>query len=987
MTQLSIDDFRSFFAAVNAGREPFPWQARLAEEAAARMADGHSDILPDLLDVPTGAGKTSVIDVVTFLQALESAQPPAQRVVPRRTVFVVDRRVVVDQVDEHVRRLAAQLRERVAEDGVVGEVARALKALHGSDREPPVKTGTLRGGIERDESWARRPDVPAVITSTVDQVGSRLLFRGYGVSDSAKPIQAGLLGADTLIVLDEVHLSTPFAETLRMLGERYIDAGEVAIPRRWLVMELSATPHSKSTRRVFTLGPDDRDPKMAPSLSSRLAARKPTRLVEVSITEHDDAKFARTVTQLVQQVMAGGDHKRVLVVCNRVSRAAECAQSIAQAAEDEKPRELRDAQVELLTGRMRAVERDAVLYRVVPLVAAGAPEPQHPIILVSTQSIEVGADFDFDALITECASLDALRQRFGRVDRLGSCADRGIEPQGVVIARRSEVKSNASDPIYGTSLGATWRALAACATATGKKGERWIDFGAGFPQHLVGDPALLPDRGHAPFLFPQHLDAWSHTSPIPDPDPDPALWLHGLEPSDPDVAIVWRADVTAERLARADEDDVALASLVDAVTAIPPGPSETLSLPVSHVRAWLDRPDAPLTVADADAETLPKADNAPELNRQVLIWRGGSSSVSGAARIRPGDVIVVPADYGGIGALGTWDPRSTLPVVDEAEVDQVGPMRRRPVLRVNSEVLGLPVPHLVDGESTTETRLRVREFLDSAAASAAAGDWPDARLTTIEYLRRPSARVRVTRDDDGWIVASATRAAGDAGGGDSASFVGASSEGSSFAAVRVSLEEHTRGVADMARTLARNCGLPPAVADDLALAAALHDVGKLDPRFQAMLAYPDPAPVEPLGKSRHGNDRRLRDRARAMSGLPDRFDHAVAGLAILKAHPDMLDAAHDPDLVQHLISSHHGQCRPFARPIVGSHAVPINAVWKGTVIDLPAGPSKPEFDPAVGERFVDLVRRYGWYGVAHLEAIMRLADWYQSEQEQLAGGV
>ncbi len=78
-----------------------------------------------------------------------------------------------------------------------------------------------------------------------------------------------------------------------------------------------------------------------------------------------------------------------------------------------------------------------------------------------------------------------------------------------------------------------------------------------------------------------------------------------------------------------------------------------------------------------------------------------------------------------------------------------------------------------------------------------------------------------------------------------------------------------------------------------------------------------------------------------------------------------LAGAHDPELVRHLVASHHGCARPF-------FPVPEGSSLADPVVRLDGG---------VAERFWALTRRYGWYGLAYLEAILRLADHRQSESE------
>jgi CRISPR-associated endonuclease/helicase Cas3 len=85
------------------------------------------------------------------------------------------------------------------------------------------------------------------------------------------------------------------------------------------------------------------------------------------------------------------------------------------------------------------------------------------------------------------------------------------------------------------------------------------------------------------------------------------------------------------------------------------------------------------------------------------------------------------------------------------------------------------------------------------------------------------------------------------------------------------------------------------------------------------------------------------------------------------------------DLVLHLVASHHGRCRPFA-PVVGGEGEVRWNTWRLTreqAKELAAH----RIDSGVADRFWRLTRRYGWWGLAYLETLLRLGDWKASKGE------
>jgi CRISPR-associated endonuclease/helicase Cas3 len=998
VTSLSTSNFGTFHAAVHGGKPPFAWQQRLLEQIVRDKA------WPRVLDLPTGAGKTTCIDIALFALALDATNEAAERWCPRRVAMVVDRRIVVDQVAERGRFILRAL--LTSTDPIVVEVASRLRSLTRTGEEP-LGVFTLRGGMPKDDGWARTPDQPLVVASTVDQVGSRMLMQGYGVSQGMKPVHAGLLANDTLLLLDEVHLSEPFRQTLDQLARLRTRFSATGVKTRFAHAFLSATPGAGSTT-PFSLRDDEKKPDSP--LGPRLYASKPVRLVEVD----DRTTLERECVDQAKGLLER--HRTIAVVVNRVVSASVVARQLGEMLGT-------DAKVTLLTGRMRPLDRDDVLRELRPAVQTGRERSDDgpKRVIVGTQCIEAGADFDFDALVTESASLDSLRQRFGRVDRLG----RYKKAEGRIV----HDKSAKDDPIYGKAIAETVKWFKAQAKERPKKlkdelrklkceakklkGEAkqqaeaqiariaLVDFGVLALKVPTGDDLtkLLAPKPSAPTLLPAYLDLWAQTSPAPSQLPDVSLWLHGPSAGPADVQVLWRADLSEEVL-RPEQVEAATAI----VAAVRPSSLEAMSLPFVTARAWLAN-QSTRDLGDTEGATPDHSDEPKTAGRRALRWRGDESEIVCAQSdsepsLKPGDTIVVPASYGGI-RRGCFDATSTEPVQDCAEQAELF-ARARPVLRLHPIVvdkLGLSLP-LDDPDEA-------RAALGLLASN---GDWPAWKRLWAEKLAKRHGSL-VVPGEPSWTVIEARRVPLAAlrevlqpeetleDG------VELTTDGDdSFHAGRaVSLAEHSADVETFAREYATRCGLGAGLAEHVAIAAWLHDIGKADRRFQLMLRggseiefFKDETPwaksaMPPGARAAHR-------RAQEKSGYPRGTRHEVQSLAMLQGQLEVIkeglkkaDATKEPDLdlVLHLVASHHGYCRPFAPAVVDVSPVDVtlakhasNTFGKIDFASTTSCNGLHRLDSPLADRFWALVAKYGWQELCWLEAILRLADHRASEEEQ-----
>ena len=765
-------EFEESFRALT-GHDAYPWQKRLYRDwfMAGRV--------PSAISLPTGTGKTSTMAL--WLLACGSGAP-----LPRRLVWVVDRRVVVDQATREAENLLTSL-----DSPELTKVKRSFLDLSvaGEEGEAPIAVSTLRGEHEDNRDWSKDPSRHAIIVGTVDMVGSRLLFSGYGDGRWHRPFHAGLLAVDTLLVLDEAQLSPPFEALVREVEK--LRQGTTAPLPAFHFLPISATLRSGAP---FGLNPGDCDD--AATLSKILRAPKRARWhgsLEASLPPEE------FVQRIVQQALEPKDAgNRVVVYLDRVKDVPRVSRELEMHANSE---------VVVLTGTIRGHERDQLLSDPVFGRFLKRDDPGHgPAYLVSTSAGEVGIDLYSDHAICDLVAADRMIQRLGRVNRAGD----GSATVDIVVRGAEESRARIGGK-RGEAREARREALDNAVLET----ERYLRGLPGLsPAELEERPppsaAFTPAPPYPP-LRPWLLDAWSLTSE-PHPDLPVDAWLRGTDSGAPDVYFAWREEV--EILADPsllDKEDVE--AILGEYRLLP---REILRNDAEAARAYL------LTMSKAKrTATSPVVVLSPS---GEVEYRGPMARLlteDGKAIRRdillPYRTFLLPVRVGGLDARGMLDPEVAQPATDVSGATGVSGDRRRRGELVETEE-GFEFRPI--GENGPMLGVTREEVLRKAKAALGLP-----RLRTFPLKRRPEVDRR----------------------SELVYFKAQQDPGSQADPGEMLLEEHLERARAKAEAISQKLGLDPALSGPLVAASHSHDRGKARAIWQEYAGNADLA--RPLAKS------------------------------------------------------------------------------------------------------------------------------------------
>lgn len=880
------------------GSTPFPWQTRLLE----RFCQGGEPDLPTQLDIPTGLGKTSVIAIWLLGRALGGAR------LPRRLVYVVDRRAVVDQASA----VAVELRTWLDTSPEV----RAGLGL--GERGLPIST--LRGQHVDNREWLEDPALPAIVVGTVDMVGSRLLFSGYGVSRKMRPYHAGLLGQDTLVVLDEAHLVPPFEALIRSVSKREGQlSGErgTELPAVRL-LSLSATGREGSAE-VFELDDDDREHEV---VQQRLQATKRVHVEDIE----SDAMLPEVLAEAAWALGANEDAPRrvIVFVTGRLDAQAifgDLAKRTRPAKRNDRPK----AEVELLVGQRRVRERAHAQQRLEKLGFLGAAlqRPERPVFLVATAAGEVGVDLDADDMVSDLVAWERMVQRLGRVNRRGEGkADVRVFAQPPEKKEDSAVYE-ARREVFRRLEAAGGEAGPAALARLKAQAERDADLGRALA--LATTPAPLRPPLEAATVLDWAMTSWEDHAGRADLAP----WLRGwVDDDEPRCRLVWRV---REHLPFVRAGDVWRAAgqreLETYFEAAPPHLSEVLETETWRAVEWL---------RDCAKRLLNTLEQEGAFGREDRL-----GFVLGATN---GYEDLLPS-------LADWCDGSRFKGYRERFVRTLAGK----TLVLDHRVAGLDEGGLLDGTVQGLPR----------TVSDENGDVPwlePANAPGIGYVPAVRFRIavkntagRIDSLDPGWRQRIALPVSVNEEGEqvewslvvEQFRHYAEGEEGRSAGRPQ-SLAEHSEWTATRARALAERLGLPEADARLLALAGRLHDQGKKAARWQR--AFSAPPEQWPLAKTLGPV------RPRVLDG----YRHEFGSLPYAEADPEFQALPLDEqDLVLHLIAAHHGLARPLISTSGCEEAPPSALAARAR---------------EVAQRFFRLQSRWGPWGLAWWESVLRAAD-------------
>ena len=934
LPSITREEFGEFFAALDAALDaahnsaapndapkekrehsPFSWQEEVLDHICEH------GVWPERINAPTGSGKSSVVDIHLFANAL-AAVGAAPRV-PRRLCVTVGRRALVDSQADRAREILRCMNDVLADESgepdILRRVAEALQSFQTrNDKQgsAPFEVGHIRGELSNRALPVTDISACAIIAATPDMYGSRALFRGYGSTKAARPRETALLTMDTVMVLDEAHMNRQLLHTTQRIAQLQKREADLGVPTLQVV-ETTATPSTGDSEST-TLGVDIEalDSSNDKELRERVYSHKELMLRPIDKWDGKpgnravvDAAVGAIKEFLAHREAGAGSKEAHTIGCivNHVRTAISIKEELAK--------NLAKEEVQLLVGRMRPYDLEDLQKKHDKLFTTKGDKSVK--VVVATQTLEVGIDVDFADLVTELAPASSLAQRFGRVNRLGRRKDSKV----VVIepASGDSVKKDAP-PYKAVDLSNAYAWLEALNGAESPSVN---------PAAMVKYPPVQSSPERLLYQRPEWPDLleFSRTDENPYDEPDLDLWLHdSLDAETAMGGVIVRDNLPSNTSA---------AMEILKTSYFAPRDEETFPANLKILQEILDYQN----------EHGVKPRKFLYRQGEISLWQDADHGDESNQPLAPGDILLldtgsVPFTNQGIAVTqrelpSTKDKLEAVPFPNGTELYVYEKCADRE--KDFREYLGLSpeeVAELLDSQSSgSETRI-ASELSTEAEDGQEVIAWY-AVVTDEESVEDSDIAQELVLAPTGPVL----------------------------------LDDHQNDVAERTRQLAENLGLAPEFSEALELAAKYHDEGKRDLRFQQMLGADLQA--DALAKSGHRSVAEAY-RARSRSALPRGWRHEQLSALMVAASPEKV--GEHRDLVLRIIGCSHGHGR-FSFAHDAGFLLKEGYLPEGTDYEALKEQATRLFNVGYWDNLMEQTSRtYGPYATAYLEAVERAAD-------------